>query len=281
MSRIRTIKPEFWTSEQVISCSPLARLLFIGLWNFCDDNGVHPASHVRLRAEVFPSDVCSPDNMKGCIDELIANDLLHEYVVEEKTYWIVTGWKKHQRIDRPTYRHPLPQSELRKIDANSSGSHRTIDDNSSSCHRVFDDFSTTDRNGKEGNGEEKEMSEVKTSPRIVSEPNQFNHNDIQEVFKYWQEVLKHPRAKLDHKRQRKITQALKLGYSVSDLKQAIDGCSKTPFNMGKNENHQRYDDLDLIIRDSAHIDRFVSNAINPPSTMVKTSMINDVMAGAI
>ena len=42
MARIRTIKPEFWTSEQVVDCSPTARLLFIGLWNFCDDGGVHP-----------------------------------------------------------------------------------------------------------------------------------------------------------------------------------------------------------------------------------------------
>ena len=56
MSRIRTVKPEFWTSEQIIACSPIARLLFIGLWNFCDDNGVHPASYIRLKAEVFPPD---------------------------------------------------------------------------------------------------------------------------------------------------------------------------------------------------------------------------------
>ena len=56
MSRIRTIKPELWTSEQVVSCSPLSRLLFIGLWNFCDDHGVHQASYIRIKAEVFPAD---------------------------------------------------------------------------------------------------------------------------------------------------------------------------------------------------------------------------------
>ncbi len=112
MSRIRTIKPEFWTSEQVVSCSPIARLLFIGLWNFSDDNGVHPASYVRLKAEVFPVDNFSIEEVKCWIGELIANDLLREYAVENKVFWIVTGWKSHQRIDRPTYRHPLPLSEL-------------------------------------------------------------------------------------------------------------------------------------------------------------------------
>ena len=48
MARIRSIKPQFWTSEQIADCSSNARLLFIGLWNFCDDCGVHPASPARL-----------------------------------------------------------------------------------------------------------------------------------------------------------------------------------------------------------------------------------------
>lgn len=37
MSSYRAVKLEFWTSDQVMSCSREARLLFIGLWNFCDD----------------------------------------------------------------------------------------------------------------------------------------------------------------------------------------------------------------------------------------------------
>jgi hypothetical protein len=49
MARIRTVKPEFWTSEQVMNCSRDARLLFIGMWNFCDDGGNHPASAKTLK----------------------------------------------------------------------------------------------------------------------------------------------------------------------------------------------------------------------------------------
>ena len=55
MARIRTIKPEFWTSEQVVECSPTARLLFIGLWNFCDDAGNQPASAKQSRCRFFPA----------------------------------------------------------------------------------------------------------------------------------------------------------------------------------------------------------------------------------
>lgn len=56
MARIRTIKPEFWSSEQVMESRPLARLLFIGLWNFCDDGGNHPLSPRTIKALVFPGD---------------------------------------------------------------------------------------------------------------------------------------------------------------------------------------------------------------------------------
>lgn len=280
MSRIRTVKPEFWVSEQIISCSLLTRLLFIGLWNFSDDNGVHPASYIRLKAEVFPADTCSVDDIKRCISELINNDLLREYVIENKTYWIVTGWKNHQRIDRPTYRHPLPQSELKKICTSSLSSRRELDDISPTPLQLFDDLSTTEWKGMESNGKEKEICEVKTSPLVVF--NSVPSNDTQEVFKHWQTTMKHPKAKLDKKRRSRIETAFKIGYSMEELKQAINGCLNTPFNQGKNDRGQCYDDIELILRDASHIDRFIHNATNPPSLNTKTNgMATDVMTGVI
>ncbi len=79
MSRIRTIKPEFWTSEQVMECSPLARLAFIGMWNFCDDNGVHPASCKTLKAEVFPGDDLTATDVQSLVNELLQQRLLAEF----------------------------------------------------------------------------------------------------------------------------------------------------------------------------------------------------------
>ena len=110
MARIRTIKPEFWTSEQIAECSPTARLLFIGMWSFCDDNGIHPDSAKRLKMEVFPSDTIADDEIKTLVDELIKAKLLEHYIVAEQGFWRVTGWSKHQKIEKPTYRHPLPEA---------------------------------------------------------------------------------------------------------------------------------------------------------------------------
>lgn len=111
MSRIRTVKPDFWTSAQVIECSPNARLLFIGLWNFCDDKGRHPASAKQAKAEVFPADDISIENVARLIDELSTNGLIARYHVDDTEYFYVTGWR-HQKIDRPQEpKYPEPLDE--------------------------------------------------------------------------------------------------------------------------------------------------------------------------
>ena len=110
MARIRTVKPEFWTSEQILECSTDARLLFIGMWNFCDDGGVHVASLKRLKAEVFPADDFTIEDVRRLIDELLTNDLLVEFSAEDRQFWKVTGWK-HQKIDRPNPKYLQPDAK--------------------------------------------------------------------------------------------------------------------------------------------------------------------------
>src|SRR5450830_542449 len=141
MARIRTTKPEFWTSEQVVECTPIARLLFIGMWNFCDDHGLHPASVKRLKMEVFPSDTLDDAAIQNMVDELESAKLLHSYSVNGDHYWQVTGWAKHQKIEKPTYRHPLPQDDQEQ-------------QNSPTPRRVVADKSppTRPRNGMESKG---------------------------------------------------------------------------------------------------------------------------------
>ncbi|HEO1402481.1 TPA: hypothetical protein VAH73_002233 [Legionella pneumophila] len=277
MSRIRTIKPDFWTSEQVIYCSPNARLLFIGLWNFCDDNGVHQASFVRLKAEVFPCDPFTFTEIEQMILELIKHELIYEYIVSGTSYWIVTGWKRHQRIDKPTYKHPLPQPGLKKIEDISTTIPRIIDNHSKITNQSLDESSTTERKGKEGIGREKDICEVETSPLDVSDACLLANT--QNIFHHWQDVMNHPKAKLDDKRKNTIQKALK-NYSVEEIKLAINGCANTPYNMGKNEKGQRYDDVGLILRDSDHIERFINNADKNNETE-STNNSADLMAGVL
>lgn len=133
MARIRSIKPEFWSSEQVMECSPMARLLFIGLWNFCDDAGNHVASAKTVKAEIFPGDDIGSSDVQRMLDELSSNSLIAFYTNGDKEYLHVTGWRKHQKIDRPTFKHPPFSDDAR---------------------RALDESSPPEGNGVEGSGEE-------------------------------------------------------------------------------------------------------------------------------
>lgn len=110
-ARIRSIKPSFWVSGKILECSPQARLLFIGLWNFCDDEGRHEASSKQLKAEVYPGDECSLADVRGWVDELIANRLLWEYEAVHNgrrlRLWQVLGWD-HQKISHPNTTDVFP-----------------------------------------------------------------------------------------------------------------------------------------------------------------------------
>ncbi len=100
MARYRTIKPEFWTSEQIMECSPIARLMFVGMWNFADDAGRLPLSPKTIKAQVFPGDDITPETIRGMVGELSANGLVVVYAVDGKEYLQITGWR-HQKIDKP------------------------------------------------------------------------------------------------------------------------------------------------------------------------------------
>jgi hypothetical protein len=135
MARIRTIKPEFFTSEQVADCSPTARLLFVGLWCFCDDGGVHPASAKRLKMELFPGDDMTEEAVLSLVSELTDVGLLSEYSAQGKKWWAVTGWH-HQKIEKPNFRYPPPP----------------FADHSPTIRLPVDDSSPPEGNGRESNG---------------------------------------------------------------------------------------------------------------------------------
>lgn len=149
MPRIRTIKPEFCTSEQVAECSTNARLLFVLMWCFCDDAGRHPANTKRLKMECFPGDTFSNQQMESMIKELISVNLLVEYTHDNARFWQVTGWNKHQRIDKPSFKYgPLSESGIPLQVGNSTN-----------VLGMFDERSPPEGNGKEGSGEESKGEE--------------------------------------------------------------------------------------------------------------------------
>jgi hypothetical protein len=57
-----------------------------------------PAPPKTIKAQIFPADDISSEAVRRMIDELSSNGL-QVYVVDEKEYLLITGWR-HQKIDR-------------------------------------------------------------------------------------------------------------------------------------------------------------------------------------
>lgn len=98
--RIRTIKPEFWQSEDLAQCSDKARLLAVGLLNYADDEGFFNANPALIQAAIFPFDTSS--NITGMLLELSRKA---KYVAfgeaEGKKYGQVVNFLEHQVISHP------------------------------------------------------------------------------------------------------------------------------------------------------------------------------------
>lgn len=105
--------------------------------------------------------------------------------------------------------------------------------------------------------ERREDLEEKRSDKDMSR----KRDDAVEVFEHWKATWNHPKSALDPKRTAAIKRALK-GYSVADLCASISGYQNSPHHTGQNERQTVYDDIELFLRDSSHIDaglRFAQN----------------------
>lgn len=110
MPRIRTIKPEFWTDETIVELTPEQRLLFIGLWNFADDQGYIDYRPKQIKMRVFPGDSV---DVEADLEALIAHSLIDLYEGPTGLVAHVRHWERHQRINRPTKPRFTPD-DLRK-----------------------------------------------------------------------------------------------------------------------------------------------------------------------
>lgn len=101
MARIRTIKPEFWTDEDMAEVSEAACLLAIGLLNYADDEGYFNANPKLIKAAVFPiREPSSP--IPVLIRELSSRGYLSIFSTPDgKHFGLINNFSKHQVINKP------------------------------------------------------------------------------------------------------------------------------------------------------------------------------------
>ena len=93
MARSRLIKPSFFDNEVLGSLEPLARLLFIGLWNYADREGRLEDRPERIKKTVLGYDDCDCDEL---LRSLANNGFIERYTIDEKKYINIVNFKIHQ-----------------------------------------------------------------------------------------------------------------------------------------------------------------------------------------
>jgi hypothetical protein len=103
--RIRSIKPEFWTSEDIAALDWDTRLIFIGLWSYVDDNGVGRDVEKLILADLFPLEDdprATLARLSEGLNVLADRGLIVRYEVDGKRYLFISAWDRHQKIDHPS-----------------------------------------------------------------------------------------------------------------------------------------------------------------------------------
>lgn len=148
MARIRTIKPGFFTSLTIAALPLSARITFIGLWTYADDEGRGIDDPRLVKAEVWPlDDGMSVKKVDRDLSRLADAGLIIRYCTEDRPYLQVTNWGEHQRINRPTpSKHPLPTME------DTVRSHTIAREDSLKAHGAISEPSRQEGKGRERKG---------------------------------------------------------------------------------------------------------------------------------
>lgn len=97
MARIRTIKPEFFTSSDITKLTPLARLFYVSLWCEADREGLLKWDVDTLKQRYLPSDQVDIEDLSV---ELCNRGLIVVYVGDDdREYAFIPSFKDHQVIN--------------------------------------------------------------------------------------------------------------------------------------------------------------------------------------
>lgn len=103
--RMRTIKPGFFENDELAALPFQTRLLFAGLWLFCDREGRCEDRPKRIKAAIFPYDQV---DVPAMLDELSAADFIKKYEVGGLQLIQVTNFSEHQRPHKNEQESALP-----------------------------------------------------------------------------------------------------------------------------------------------------------------------------
>jgi len=262
MARARNIKPALFDNDELAENDPLGRLLFIGMWTIADFKGDFVWREKRIKAKLLPYDNC---DIKKLAINLDKSGFIRFYSDGDEVYCNVTTFNDHQNphkneklkgSDIPAYSEDMRQAvDLKGL---------TINHDKSGLEQEYSHSDRADSlilnpDSLSLNPDSLSLNPETLNPESPSAQSASPSVD-NVIFDYWLLVMKKPSNTIfNQKRKSAVKARLKEGYTEDQIKDAIDGCSKTPHNMGQNDQSKKFDDLELICRNGCNVDRFIGN----------------------
>lgn len=108
MARIRSIKPEFFTDEEIGKLGFAARLFFVGLWCHADKAGRLEDKPMQLAIQIIPYDM----KKRGVSGANLLNELVPRFVIrykaDGKSLLQIRNFSKHQKPHHTERESNLP-----------------------------------------------------------------------------------------------------------------------------------------------------------------------------
>lgn len=104
--RARGIKPDFFTDGDLVSCSPLARILFVGLWCLADREGRLKDKPLEIKMRILPADNCDVNEL---LKDLESSGRIQRYQEQDLKLIQIKNFVKHQNPHKNEKPSELPE----------------------------------------------------------------------------------------------------------------------------------------------------------------------------
>jgi len=177
VARIRTIKPEFFTSEDIVNLSPLTRLLYIAIWCEADKEGRLTWKPMTFKLRYFPGDNC---DTKAMCQKLVDAGLI---VLYGNGLAYCPTFSKHQHINPRESASQLPDPSASSRVTNASAR----------VNSGIDPQVGREGKGREGNDKEGKVNTALVAPFVL--PDWINR----EHWNAWHSSPKRKKATVEQK----------------------------------------------------------------------------------
>lgn len=229
--------------------SDSARLLYVIMLPYLDIEGRLEADPYLIKGRIVPrlKDWDLP-KIETCLMELVKCKMILLYQNDGDRYLQFTKFKDHQKL------YPSKESSS-KIPKPPKKNDANLEENQEDGLITPDKLLRTP--------DKLPASKVKKSKEKQSKEKKILLSN--EIFSYWQKTMNLSRSKFTDGRKQKIKTRLDEGYTINDIKKAIDGCRASIYHMGENDNNTIYNDLTLICRTGEKLEWFIQKTKIAPT----------------